>query len=393
MSIDVYLKMECSYTNELIRNVLEEENGLFNLMDSSTSNGDNILYWLEYEDIDFDMLYRLAKESNNKKILANSYCIRKGLLRKANFALFVQKYLSKRPDSILRNHYPETHILDLSHPDYLDEALNEAFELRDILQENTKEDIEPIPFILKASILDKASELFIFYTQSQLEEFFTNKYDENDDDDDSIANIREWIIQRYIKNPKLLSTYQNRKFHLRVYVIAERNLRIYVYDGILALFASLSYNNDKQSFDRLRHITNTCAQIDSQLNENDLVKEFFTLENIDNDIRLNIFEQIKLIIKDIFTGLHNEITIFQPLKNAFEIYGFDFLINENNEVYFLEANAYPDFKQTGNLLNIVIKELFQNLVQYIILPYFGYQQINKITQRKFHLVYDKQKTI
>ncbi|CAF0878342.1 unnamed protein product [Rotaria sordida] len=385
--------MECSYTNELIRNVLEEENGLFNLMDSSTSNGDNILYWLEYEDIDFDMLYRLAKESNNKKILANSYCIRKGLLRKANFALFVQKYLSKRPDSILRNHYPETHILDLSHPDYLDEALNEAFELRDILQENTKEDIEPIPFILKASILDKASELFIFYTQSQLEEFFTNKYDENDDDDDSIANIREWIIQRYIKNPKLLSTYQNRKFHLRVYVIAERNLRIYVYDGILALFASLSYNNDKQSFDRLRHITNTCAQIDSQLNENDLVKEFFTLENIDNDIRLNIFEQIKLIIKDIFTGLHNEITIFQPLKNAFEIYGFDFLINENNEVYFLEANAYPDFKQTGNLLNIVIKELFQNLVQYIILPYFGYQQINKITQRKFHLVYDKQKTI
>ncbi|CAF0832389.1 unnamed protein product [Rotaria sordida] len=385
--------MECSYTNELIRNVLEEENGLFNLMDSSTSNGDNILYWLEYEDIDFDMLYRLAKESNNKKILANSYCIRKGLLRKANFALFVQKYLSKRPDSILRNHYPETHILDLSHPDYLDEALNEAFELRDILQENTKEDIEPIPFILKASILDKASELFIFYTQSQLEQFFTNKYDENDDDDDSIANIREWIIQRYIKNPKLLSTYQNRKFHLRVYVIAERNLRIYVYDGILALFASLSYNNDKQSFDRLRHITNTCAQIDSQLNENDLVKEFFTLENIDNDIRLNIFEQIKLIIKDIFTGLHNEITIFQPLKNAFEIYGFDFLINENNEVYFLEANAYPDFKQTGNLLNIVIKELFQNLVQYIILPYFGYQQINKITQRKFHLVYDKQKTI
>ncbi|CAF0804297.1 unnamed protein product [Rotaria sp. Silwood1] len=394
MSIDVHLQMHCSYTNELIRNVLEEENGSFNLIDSGISNSDKVLYWLEYEDIDFDMLYRLVKESNNKKILANSYCIRKGLLRKANFALFVQKYLSKQPDSILRNHYPETHILDLSHPDYLDEALNEAFELRDILEENTKDDVEPIPFILKASILDKASELFIFYTQSQLEEFFTNKYDDDDDDnDDNIANVREWIVQRYIKNPKLLPVYQNRKFHLRVYVIAERNLRIYVYDGILALFASLSYNNDKESFDRLRHITNTCAQVDSQLNEDDLVKEFFTLENIDNDIRLNIFEQIKLIIKDIFTGLHNEITIFQPLKNAFEIYGFDFLIDENNQVYFLEANAYPDFKQTGNLLSILIKELFQNIVQHIILPYFGYEQTNKITQRKLHLVYDKQKTI
>ncbi len=95
MSIEVHLKMACPYTNELIRNVLEEENGLFTLTDSTTSNNDNILYWIEYEDIDFDMLYHLSKESNNKKILANSYCIRKGLLRKANCALFIRKYLSK----------------------------------------------------------------------------------------------------------------------------------------------------------------------------------------------------------------------------------------------------------------------------------------------------------
>ncbi len=95
MNIQVYLKMACPYTNELIRNVLEEQNGLFIISNSSTSNNDNILYWLEYEDIDFEMLYRLTKESNNKKTFANSYCIRKGLLRKANCALFIQKYLSK----------------------------------------------------------------------------------------------------------------------------------------------------------------------------------------------------------------------------------------------------------------------------------------------------------
>ena len=95
MSIKVHLKMICPYTNELIRSVLEERNDLFTLVNPSTSNDDNTLYWLEYEELDFDMLYRLTKESNNKKILANSYCIRKGLLRKANFAMFVQKYLAK----------------------------------------------------------------------------------------------------------------------------------------------------------------------------------------------------------------------------------------------------------------------------------------------------------
>lgn len=418
MTIEVYLKMNCSYTNQLIRDVLEEENGLFTITDSSKTNSDNVLYWLEYEDLDFDRIYSLAKGSGNKKVLANSYCIRKGLLRKANFSMFVQMYLSKvktilnlkffhldflfflfliqKPDSILRLHYPETHILDLTHPDYLDEALNEAFELRDSLENNTKENIEPIPYILKASILDKASELFIFHTQSELEEFFTDKYDEDENEEDEeagVASVREWIVQRYITNPKLLPSYQNRKFHLRVYVIAEKNLRIHVYDGILALFASLSYENNEESFDRLRHITNTCAQINSPLNESDLVKEFFSLEDIDNNTRSSIFEQIKSIIKEIFTGLHHESTIFQPLKNAFEIYGFDFLIDDKNRVYFLEANAYPDFKQTGDLLSILIKELFRNVVQHIILPYFGYEQSNtKVTQRQFHLVYDKQKT-
>ena len=108
---------------------------------------------------------------------------------------------------------------------------------------------------------------------------------------------------------------------------------------------------------------------------------------------MNIFEQIKLIVKEIFTGLHNEVTIFQPLKNAFEIYGFDFLIDDNNQVYFLEANAYPDFKQTGDCLSILIKELFQNLIQEIILPYYEYEQVKQITQRKLHLVYNKRKNI
>ena len=130
------------------------------------------------------------------------------------------------------------------------------------------------------------------------------------------------------------------------------------------------------------------------MDENDLVKEFFTLEEIGDDIRSNIFEQIKLIVQDIFTGLHNEVTIFQSLKNAFEIYGFDFLIDENNQVYFLEANAYPDFKQTGNTLSVLIKELFENVVRQIILPYFNVEPTTSdFVQRQLHLVYDKLKTI
>lgn len=94
MNIEVDLRMHCSYTNELIREVLEEYQSVF-IRTHSTTDDHHRLYWLEYEEIDFEMLYRMAKQSNEKNILANSFCIRKGLLRKANFALFVRQYLSK----------------------------------------------------------------------------------------------------------------------------------------------------------------------------------------------------------------------------------------------------------------------------------------------------------
>lgn len=269
--------------------------------------------------------------------------------------------------------------------------MNEAFELRDILEENIHSSKPSTSFILKASMLDKASELFLFSTQAELEEFFTRNSNEEEDEDESISHVREWVVQRYLTNPKLLPIYGNRKFHLRVYVVAESNLRVYVYDGILALFASLPYQYDGQNYDRLRHITNTCAQTDSNVSEDELVKEFWTLEGINHE---KIFEQIKMITQEIFTGLHPEISVFQPLKNAFEIYGFDYLIDENDQVYFLEANAYPDFKQTGNTLSILIKELFENVVDRIILPYFQRQPTtSKSPRRQLHLVYDKQKNI
>lgn len=283
-------------------------------------------------------------------------------------------------------------MLELTDPDYLEEALNEAFELRDALEQNVQENVEPVPFILKASILDKASELLIFQTQAELEQFFNKEAeDDEDDENETVINIREWVAQRYIDNPKLLPTYGNRKFHLRVYVVAQGDLRIYVYDGILALFASLPYEKDRDRWDRLRHITNTCAQTDSPLSEDELVKEFFSLAEMADETRAKIFDQIKSIVKEIFTGLHHERTIFQPLRSAFEIYGFDFLVDSNDRVYFLEANAFPDFKQTGDTLSILIKELFRNVVRSIVLPFFGEEQADPQTERQLHLVYDQQK--
>jgi tubulin--tyrosine ligase len=74
-------------------------------------------YWLEYEDLDFETLLDPLKSANHN-ILINSFCIRKGLIRKAQMAFYLKKYLTKKKESVLATHLPETYIFELDYLDY-----------------------------------------------------------------------------------------------------------------------------------------------------------------------------------------------------------------------------------------------------------------------------------
>ena len=90
---------------------------ILKVTESSSTVNSKILFWLEYEDIDFNQVL-----FNKQTQLINSYCIRKGLIRKANLNYNMQKYLSKTPNSILKKSTPDTWYFEVIHKDYLDEA-------------------------------------------------------------------------------------------------------------------------------------------------------------------------------------------------------------------------------------------------------------------------------
>ena len=74
--------------------------------------------WVEYELIEWGRVHQ-------GDLRANCYCIRKGLIRKAQLAVNLKKWVAKHPEGLLASAVPETHYMDVDDPEYFEEALCE----------------------------------------------------------------------------------------------------------------------------------------------------------------------------------------------------------------------------------------------------------------------------
>lgn len=73
---------------------------------------------------------------------------------------------------------------------------------------------------------------------------------------------------------------------------------------------------------------------------------------------------------------------FQPLQNAFELYGVDFLVSHdptgidsvgNSQIFqvkLLEINSEPAIELTGRRLHGILEDLFVAIEQVAVLPFF-----------------------
>jgi hypothetical protein len=376
--------------------------------------------WSEYERIDWDAV-RAGKHG------ASSYCIRKGLSRKAQLAHFTHRFVCKNPHSILKRAIPETVVLDLwsvwesnadRHPGLSsqkcggvadvvvsigsgtrEKEMNQRKLLSQCLQEartammQAENDFEngtgsePI-WILKGSTTNKGAGIFIVHVYEQLLDLCWNESD-----------IREWVLQRYIANPLLLS---HRKFHIRSYVLAVSDLSVYLYKDCLALCSGSRYNKDDTT-NMCAHITNTAFQSsDPEFREQDcvllwneetigpiLIREsiFGDLTSAKQHVRC-VFEQMCTIIEDLFRAYENEMGVFSPIEGCFEHYGLDFIVDEQWKVYLLEVNPGPDFKQTGGNLKSVIEKLMSSTIDVAMMPLVHSNPVNKAGN--FELAYSKE---
>jgi tubulin--tyrosine ligase len=208
---------------------------------------------------------------------------------------------------------------------------------------------------------------------------------EEDEEDNSVedegdragvmtSQLRHFVAQRYIP-PLLFPELGSRKFHIRTYVLAYGALKVYVYREMLALFAAEAYvepgaGHDGSGEDMKGHLTNTCLQDGTR--EGSVLK-FWDLPSTlastakssttDNeDWRMSAFESICACTSALFLAAAAQPTNFQPLPNAFEVFGVDWMVDADGKVWLLEVNAFPDFRQSGSEGRQVIEGLWKGVV-------------------------------
>lgn len=269
-------------------------------------------------------------------------------------------------------------------------------------------------WILKPSMSDRGQGIRLFSTMDELQGIFDGwevdepSSDEDEegegdegaarqDDDDrrdyiTTSHLRHFVAQPYIHPPLLLPSCENRKFHIRTYVLCAGAMRVYVCREMLALFAGKPYsppwertttssslsgniNDDDGYLDA--HLTNTCLQ--GPRADAISVQRFWALDDMSAQVKADVFGQICEVTGELFEAAARGMAVhFQPLPFAFEAYGLDFLVGGDGNIWLLEVNAFPDFRQTGEgLRDTVVAEFWRGAVRWGVGPWVGVEEEGK----------------
>ncbi|TFK57327.1 TTL-domain-containing protein [Heliocybe sulcata] len=421
-------------THRLVSDTLDKlsvppESRLSGSLPGGASPDGRILQWQSYDHINHHLT--LSQPAN---VFSSSYTIRKSLIRKHYLSRCISSYLTKHPGaSTLRAGAPRTWEVEISWSDEMDEKwADELWDLGETLEANEgREEEDKKWFILKPGMADRGNGIRIFDSKEALQDIF-EEWDDSDDEGDGdnadsdsredtgivTSQLRHFVIQEYLSNPLLMDPTEKPldpltpppqhhleghkaydQFHLRAYILARGALQVYLFTHILALFASAPYrppshSNKEGNIDLTPHLTNTCLQPDHSEAHVRTLDELIgctVLSSPDSDTRNFLsredVESIKTrmgeILADVFKAALENPIHFQPLPNAFELFGVDFLLSHSSAstpsntpppecpytVSLLELNAEPAIEMTGQRLHWLLQGLFTGIGEVAVRPW------------------------
>lgn len=225
---------------------------------------------------------------------------------------------------------------------------------------------------------------------------------------DSLEEIRElisnnkkgrsWIIQKYIRNPFLIS---KRKFDIRCYAVVTSLNGVtqgYFYkDGYLRTTSCDFDPNDVKN--KFMHLTNDAVQkhcpeygkfeSGNKMNYKEFQKYLDTIGNTTNFLK-TVLPRIKQLIKHSIEAVFNQLNPDRKL-HTFELLGYDFLLDSKLNPYLIETNTNPCLELSSPYLSCLIPAVVENTLRIAIDPIFPspnkHKSLTKLSENRFELVF------
>lgn len=186
------------------------------------------------------------------------------------------------------------------------------------------------------------------------------------------------VLQQYLTNPKLI---KGRKFTIRIPVVLTNDAGVFVYKQGYINISAYPFDLYDGFINRKAHITNYV--LDGELSH----IEQALLNSLENSNA--IYQQCCQIVSRAVRGLLKLAPCYlAPQKTKiFEIFGFDFILDQNDKVWLLEINQGPDaptFEE--NRLNALLWDPFwQNIISDFVLP-IAFNQPPQMARAQFSQV-------
>lgn len=263
-------------------------------------------------------------------------------------------------DDAVSAHLEQKHLLCLLLKRHQLDWMPLTFPVNDLTYPKVIEDIkatvtEEIPiWFLKPALLNNGDEILLLNDINEVATYFKKaRHLEGDH-----------VLQRAVHPPALI---EGRKFTFRLSGILTNEPGVYLYDTGYLNISALLYNDGEDLALKKRHVTNYLIEGEIAGIEQRLSSEY-------PQFKSQIYPKMIEIVKSTVLALLGEYPNYlrQDDKPKFEIFGFDFMLDQANRLWLIEINQGPDFPVDPNhpLFSTLWDPFWHDVTDNFVLPLF-----------------------
>mmetsp|Transcript_126850 Transcript_126850/g.224794 ORF Transcript_126850/g.224794 Transcript_126850/m.224794 type:complete len:848 (+) Transcript_126850:24-2567(+) len=186
-----------------------------------------------------------------------------------------------------------------------------------------------------------------------------------------------WIAQKYIENPMIINS---KKFDIRQWVVVTRlnPLAVWFYEDCYLRFSFADYD-PKRLKNKYAHLTNNSIskhaedfdeRSDETMIDSTEFQEYLAGLKFERDGRViedPWLEVVQPKMKQIVLwSLESTQDAIVPRTSSFELFGYDFMVSEDLDVWLIEVNSSPDLSYSTSTTRTLVKAMLDDLVRVLV---------------------------